>query len=296
MSYDLYFTGERISKAEFIEYFQRREGYEIQNDEACYSNRDTGVYFSFGYAEEDTAEDPDRDTIPYFASFNQNYYRPHFFALEAEPELTAFINNFGCSVDDPQGGIADGRYSPDGFINGWNHGNKSTYSVILRSAQAAAQIYPRPTAELEAIWRWNYSLDRIYDSLGMDIFVPRIMFAIVDGSLKSMCVWPDAIATLIPNTDIVYIPRSEIGSNQQVQTQVNDNCIIDRSMLDGVLADFDPSFPLPARNPAVESLPESIRDFIRNLHPFSGEIVGVSLDNVLNAEYIAEITTEGSLG
>jgi hypothetical protein len=105
------------------------------------------------------------------------------------------------------------------------------------------------------------------------------MFALVDGNLKTMCIWPDAIATLIPYTDIVYIGRKELGS---------DDCIVDRSALDGILPDFDSSFPVPARNPAIESLPESIRSFVRDLQPFQGEISIVSPDDVLNAEYVSD--------
>jgi hypothetical protein len=293
MSYDLYFTGQRIPKSEFINYFQGRNSYQVQNDQAWYENKDTGVYFSFDYSDEavDSDElDEDEDDIPYFASFNQNYYRPHFFALEAEPELSAFVKKFGCSVYDPQSeGMEDGRYSPEGFIHGWNCGNKFGYSAILRSEQSVEKIYTRPTAELERIWHWNYTRDRIYDNLGLDLFIPRITFALVDGSLKTMCIWPNAIATLIPYTELVYIGRKEIGSNR-----LEGDCIVDRSALDDILPDFDSSFPMPARNPAMECLPESIWDFVRDLQPFKGEISLVSPENVLNAEYVSEyLSTQG---
>jgi hypothetical protein len=276
MSYDLYFTGQRISKAEFIDYFQNRDRYELENDRASYFNQDTGVYFYFCY--EDEGANLEEDDIPCFTSFNLNYCRPHFFGLEAEPEITAFAAKFGSSINDPQG-ADDGEYLPEDFLRIWNTANKWSYSTILDSKQSPEVIYTRSTEELEAIWRWNYSRDRIYDDLGIDLFVPRIMFALVDGNLKTMCIWPDAIATLIPYTDIVYIGRKELGS---------DDCIVDRSALDGILPDFDSSFPVPARNPAIESLPESIRSFVRDLQPFQGEISIVSPDDVLNAEYVSD--------
>jgi hypothetical protein len=279
MSYDLYFTGKNISKSHFVEYFIDRANYEVSDDRASayYFNKDTGVYFSFDYADEDNAlEVEDGAETSYFASFNQNYYRPHFFGLEAEPEITTFVHSFGCSIFDPQpNGMDDSTYTPTGFIQAWNYGNKNAYEIIL-DIRTSEVIYSRPTAELEAIWRWNYSLDRIYQSLEMDIFVPRIVFLTVDGTLKTACIWSDDIPTLTPMTDIVYAVRG------------NDSCIIAQSALDNVLPNLDSSFPLSARNPGSTSLPAHVKNFIQQLPPHNSEVLRVEMDKVLNAEYIEE--------
>jgi len=286
MSYDLYFTGERIPKAEFDSYFRGRKRYELNESQAWYSNDDSGVYFSFEYSDDDSGEDLEWES---FAAFNQNYYRPHFFALEAERELTAFVANFGCTVADPQnGGMGEGAYTSEGFLQGWNHGNKCGYSAILSSEDAPEEVLCRPTAELEAIWRWNYTREQISESLGMDIFVPRIMFMMIAGLLKSVCVWPDAISILMPKTDMVYSPRSELAPKRFLRKKEDDYCIIDQSTLDGVLSDFDSTFPLPARHPHSETLPIGVREFVQNRPPHEGEVSGVALDGVLNAEYVTE--------
>ena len=47
---------------------------------------------------------------------NLNYYRPHIFGMEAEPEVSGFVATFEPIIMDPQiGGMADGEYSRDGF-------------------------------------------------------------------------------------------------------------------------------------------------------------------------------------
>jgi len=289
MSYDLYFTRQSVLPNDFDAYFMERERYEINNGQAWYSNDDTGVYFSFEYTEEDPEEDLGRES---FGAFNLNYYRPHFFALEAEPELSAFICNFGCAVSDPQDeGMGEGAYTPEGFIRGWNHGNRFGYSAILRSDDAPEEIFCRPTVELEAIWRWNYSRDQITESLGMDIFVPQIMFMRIAEKLKTVCVWPDAISILMPKTDVVYAPRSKLAPKRFLRKK-EDYCLIEQLALDGVLSDFDRSFPLPARNPLSETLPAGVREFVKSLSAHSGEVAGISPDNVLNAEYVTEFRND----
>jgi len=66
------------------------------------------VYFYFNFAEKtavDTGQSDDEsldETLDYPIAFNLNYYRPSFFVLEAEPEVTALVRQFGLVVMDPQ--------------------------------------------------------------------------------------------------------------------------------------------------------------------------------------------------
>jgi hypothetical protein len=103
VSYDLFFrsnpAGKPINENTFREYFFNRPHYQIENrTQAWYSNEDTGVYFAFelsGPAEEQDGEPRD-------ASFNLNYYRPHIFGMEAEPEVSGFVATFEPVIMDPQ--------------------------------------------------------------------------------------------------------------------------------------------------------------------------------------------------
>ncbi|MFM0009145.1 MULTISPECIES: hypothetical protein [Paraburkholderia] len=46
-----------------------------------------------------------------------NYFRPHDFGLEAEPEVRFFINRFEPQVQDPQkDGMGNGPYSTKGLL------------------------------------------------------------------------------------------------------------------------------------------------------------------------------------
>ncbi len=115
MSYDLFLKSESLTADEFESYFNSRPHYTLNGDQAFYENEDTGVYFSFDYAPDELGT----------VAFNLNYYRPHFFGLEAAPEVEAFVWAFNLTIDDPQiEGMSDGPFSVDGLLRGWNAGNR----------------------------------------------------------------------------------------------------------------------------------------------------------------------------
>jgi hypothetical protein len=152
MSYDLFFTSPKISLEQFNGYFTKRPHYTITNAQAFYENGDTGVYFSFDHNKQPPE---DEDDIEHSIFFNLNYFRPHYFALEAEPEVTEFIQHFGCSILDYQNnGMETGPYSKEGFLNGWNHGNEFGYHSILKDKSPQQAPAALPTTELEHTWRW----------------------------------------------------------------------------------------------------------------------------------------------
>ena len=191
MSYDLHFTEPRITLEQFCDYFAARSRYTLRNEQAWYTNEDTGVYFCFDYFSEPVE---DTEATAGNVSFSLNYYRPHFFALEAEPDVREFVNHFGFSIHDPQTrGMADGPYTVEGFIAGWNHGNEFGHSAILGSEDPPTVVHSRPRDELYSIWRWNYVKATTQNALGDAVFVPRIVFVQIDGEVSSAVVWTDPI-------------------------------------------------------------------------------------------------------
>src|SRR5438552_15954103 len=96
VSYDLFFLSRDsrtlITEDDFISYFRTRNNYKVSGTDAGYFNEDTGVYFSFSYEDQQEC----------IASFDINYWRPSFFALEAAPEIESFASHFDLIVDDPQ--------------------------------------------------------------------------------------------------------------------------------------------------------------------------------------------------
>src|SRR5207248_9248706 len=71
----------------------RSPNYELNDAQALYSNEDSGVYFAFEFLQQDGDDEEGRDTSLLPVSFNLNYFRPHAFGLEAEPELSAFVRS-----------------------------------------------------------------------------------------------------------------------------------------------------------------------------------------------------------
>ncbi len=221
MSYDLYFLAEPVPEQdEFAAHFEKRPHYTLDESgsQALYANEDTGVYFTFDLSElsaEEDDSDPEDPASSSWASFNLNYYRLHYFADEAVPELEAFVSRFGGRVFDPQfGGMGEGEFSPEGFRRGWDHGNQSAYGILATRADAGPLI-TRPAAELTRIWRWNLGRERLQQQLGESIFVPRISFFQVSGrsdGVVSASVWTDAIPVVLPETDMVVIHRGELAA------------------------------------------------------------------------------------
>jgi hypothetical protein len=295
VSYDLYFNRPDISRGAFHTYFNGRPRFQMKGDQAWYENEKTSVYFYFEWLQDDAVQTGSEERVEEevgpendaFAFFNLNYYRPHFFGLEAEPEVRAFVEHFSCAIYDPQtAGMGDGAYSRSGFLAGWNQGNRFAYSAILGSENSPEAVHTKPTQELEAIWTWNSSIDEIYDQLQLDIFVPRIFYALVEGKLCSVALWPDGIPTLVPEVDFVYVGRQKLslgGPNQP-----KDYCLVVQRDLDGVLSDLEDGFPLRARNPRHETTPANVEAFVRKLQSFQGSIQRIGLDSVLNAEWAAE--------
>jgi hypothetical protein len=212
MSYDLFFKpSPQLTNDRFMAFFAGREGYELQGSQAWYANQDTGVYFSFGWNEPSEHDELGDDEDPHAASFNLNYMRPPFFALEAEPEVRAFVEHFGPEILDPQTeGMGEGPYSAEGFLRGWNAGNQ--FGVRVMVSQQGADVNPTlPEAELMRIWRWNSQRQSLQQELGEAVFVPQISLVELEGHARSFVVWGDAIPITLPRVDLVVIPREELA-------------------------------------------------------------------------------------
>src|SRR5262245_51012028 len=136
MSNDLYLYRREgaapLKKKGFNAYFEGRPHFTLNENQAFYKNEKTGIYFSVYYSDGKgcAAEDPNagREHL----HFNMNYFRPHVFGLEAEPVLTALVKDLDLAISDPQNeGMGDGEYTPEGFLRGWNAGNRFGHQTYL---------------------------------------------------------------------------------------------------------------------------------------------------------------------
>jgi hypothetical protein len=170
MSYDLYFrprTGE-LTESAFNAYFRDRPHYKMEGAQAWYQNEDTGVYFLF--ERQDSEPQPDDEGEAFPATLNVNYFRPSYFGLEAQPEVTAFVRAFDMTVSDPQlDGMGEGEYVAERFLTGWNKGNEFGYEAILRDpknreglrAASCARNKTRPCSRMPMRLRYSSRTRRV---------------------------------------------------------------------------------------------------------------------------------------
>jgi hypothetical protein len=213
MSYDLYFHrgGGAPSVGSIRKYFSKRKNFAVGEKRAHYENERTGVYFGFDFT------DPTGGDVAPLA-FNLNYFRPHVFGLEAEPELTRFVDFFELSVDDPQGeGMGKGRYTPEGFLTGWNHGNRFAYRACLSIPEAKTERhFTLPALKNQALWRFNRAYDSLYEHLEDSIgdlppcFVPTAMLlGLPSGKVATAVVWTLDMPLVLPEVDLILSKRDE---------------------------------------------------------------------------------------
>jgi hypothetical protein len=303
MSYDLQFcvrAGATAPTAGELEaYFRGRPSYQLlQGSQAFYSNEDTGVYFTFdlGVSAEEAGEAeaaPPQDGLQAIPlSFNVNYMRPSIFGLEAESELTALVERFGLSVDDPQvHGMGRGAYSPAGFLAGWNAGNELGYRAMVAQVKQQAGSegdlldMVLPAAELERCWRWNLQRNDLQRELGDDVFVPRVSFLHRDGAIKSFVVWGDAMAVALPDVDYLMLVRQQLAPRRLFLFKPQDMAIARFSDLAPLLPLSTPvAAPVPHRVFRWATPPAAAQEFFTARTPFRGGQVGVPVDKVLDAE------------
>ncbi len=294
MSYDLYFCSRSqtpaFSREAFDRYFSGRPHYSADETQAKYFNDDSGVYFSFYYnePEEDSpAEEASQElTIP--VAFNLNYFRPHVFGLEAEPELAAFVRHFDLTVIDVQmQGMGEGEYSREGFLRGWNAGNGFGYQSFS-SQPRDTPVFSLPTARIESIWRWNLELGALQEKIGESNFVPRILCINSSGSVQTTVVWGDGLPILLPRVDVVLAARKHFAPRGWFRTK-NDVVIIPWNEMEPLLRTYRKRTGNPdSYELFYQAPPSEIEQFFRQRPASSEKPSIVSFDQVLNRELLEQ--------
>ncbi|NNF05349.1 MAG: hypothetical protein HKN21_01180 [Candidatus Eisenbacteria bacterium] len=279
MSYDLYFTGSTISHEQFQDYFRNRHFYQLGDNQAVYENEDTGVYFIFDYSE---PEEESQSGL----SLNLNYFRPHFFGMEAEPEVHNVVRHFKFQIDDPQNeGMGQGNYSSEGFLRGWNAGNAFAYQAMLRQEGSRGDVAFMSKKELQACWEWNFNKARVQSDLGDSIFVPRHFYMRVNGQVKSAAVWPDVIPALLPHVDVFLVARHMFAPKRFFFFKGEDICLVPRADAQNLLDPYETAdYALPAYKLDFPTPPENFASFAKSLSPFADPLEGISMDRLLNQE------------
>lgn len=287
MSYDLYFRSRRaVSVEELRTYFGDQLNFTLNDERAHYENEATGVYFGFDFMTE-----PEEGRVP--VAFNINYFRPHVFGLEAEPVLTDFVEAFELEVDDPQSeGMGEGPYSPEGFLRGWNAGNRFGHRAILTMEEAPSPL-TLPAARIRSIWQWNYGKEVNAEAM-IDLideappcFLPTIMlFQTGERELKSLVVWDAKMAIAVPDVDLVLTTTDDGAA---IVAPANDVLGIV-----GVHSTWAPDFeiveglPVGSKTHLLDEVPPHVTAKVRAAMRRFEPLGRLSPDMVLDAELVAE--------
>lgn len=284
MSYDLHFSPRTgtLDAQQFEDYFRKRPLYQLQGSQAWYQNEDTGVYFVFEFNESGGEEDQPGFPV----SLNINYFRPSYFILEAEPEVSEFVKAFDLTVSDPQdGGMGEGEYNNDLLISGWNHGNEYGYSAIHRNPEKQKDIPVLPTATLHQIWKWNLERQSLQDRIGDDQFAAKIMFHRKDGHIATLAAWQDAIPIVLPRVDHILIVRDNLASRRFLFKRQDTALVSWEQANQAIQIEKYPAvgmgYSLKYDNPPAEIL-----SFVKGLPADPGPLSGMSADQVLDRELV----------
>lgn len=203
MTYTLDFQFEPVVDWRRLQaHFVARRHYEIDGYEVFYRNPDTLVMFLFSF--ERGRWSPLRKNIA-AGTFTLQYLRAGYFGLEAERELSAFMAVFAAKIEDPQiNGMAEGPYSGDGFLRGWNFGNELAVRATL-SRDPALDIPTLPAAVLADFWRWNYASTADRMRFRDRRFIPHITLFRRGGQTGTFVVWPTGMPVSLPRVDYVMI-------------------------------------------------------------------------------------------
>jgi hypothetical protein len=289
MSYDLYFRPRQGTPKPgvFRGYFSARPHYKIDSSQAIYTNEDTGVYFIFDDCTDNAqSDDPEDPGHPYAVSIN--YCRPSFFILEAEPEVSAFVQKLDLLVSDPQvDGMGDGEFDRDQLLTGWNKGNALGYAAILKDPKSRATIKSLPRATLMRSWAWNLERAAFQDKLGESKFVPCVFFFLVDDQPATIAAWPDGIPIAVPEVDYIFIPRKELAPRKLFR-RIEDVCLVKYADVLPLLAKHRSS-EHSSLVLAYDVPPPEIADFVRNLAPTTATLQGVTVDTILDRELVESV-------
>jgi hypothetical protein len=197
-----------VRRHRILQYFAARAHFFVAKDKVLYENPNTGVYFFMTLQHRRNVLFQSNVVA---AEFEVNYYRPSFFAIEAEREISAFVAAFQPQIHDPQiNGMGDGPYSGEKFMDAWNFGNVFSARDALSPNRNTASM---PTEVLRAAWEWNYrSAEREWRN--PNLFMPDIMFFRIEGRPSRVVVWPQGMAALLPKADYVLVGRLVSGEKR----------------------------------------------------------------------------------
>ena len=207
MSYELVFVQQNEecpTLQDLVDYFRRRDWYEVDAGDARYLNSDTGIYFTFVWPNGGEA-DAEVDEV----QFELALARPRVFAEEAAAEIEPFVEAFGFEVRSADEEGEPSAYDPESFVDDWEEANRAALQTIADESDEAPFKFSLPSEKLRRVWEWNRRRRDYQRQLGQSVFVPQMMMFEVGDELQSAVVWPDAVPLALPPVDFVLVSMPE---------------------------------------------------------------------------------------
>jgi hypothetical protein len=314
MSHDLTFYPREgsslLQRKDFFAFF-KGDLYNREGDTINYYNQDTGVYFHLTWyggkkAKKANTEEEATPAGPRI-HFNMNFYRPHTFGLEAAQVLPLLVRRFDLVVNDPQAeGMGEGDFNAEGFLRGWNAGNRFAASAF-RQIQSEGETdlsepLTLPAALNRAYWNWNYRRNQfgqdLFDIEDIDVYVPPIWFCREDEQVRSFVLYPNLIPSAVPKVDYVFVLRNELASPYKKRSKKTPGWV----RWDELVA-AAPGFEVRCEDPdedelphlilfneeytSMENPPEDLAKWVISLPKWPGKPENVPPDEILDAELLA---------
>jgi hypothetical protein len=294
MSFDLYFytAKDHSLSSEQIEKYLVAKGCfrEGEFPQWLYSNEATGVYFSF----EIQRESDDPEDIEIFESFeefdntrfsfNINFIRPNFFALEAFPFVERFMSELDLHVLNPQSqddGDNPRKQNADAYYSDWTRAN---LSVSADHFDEFGLIH-FPIEKSNDYWRYNFHKDEMQEKLGEEYFVPSLILTrqTTTGEPITLSTWTEHIPNVFPPADYFVVSRKR----KKLLRTVDESGVISRNKLLNTFGDYLEAFDFKDCYIIHPNEAAKIGDLFNSVefdYPWKGFAKPIELESLTNAE------------
>jgi len=294
MSFDLYFYTQKNHSlsSEQIASFLLAHGCVREGEfpQWVYNNEATGVYFSF----EIQPENEDPEDIEIFDSFenfdntnftfNINFIRPNFFALEAFPFVEKFISELNLYALNPQSqedGDNPRKETADAYYSDWSRANQATSAEYFDEFG----LIHFPLEKSNDYWRYNFHKDEMQETLGDEYFVPSLLLTsrAATGELITLSTWTQHIPNVFPPADYFVISRKR----KKILRTVDENGVLSHKKLMSTFADYLETHDFKDCHIIHPDNASKAGDTFANVefdYPWKGFAKPVDVDSLTNAE------------
>ena len=179
--------------------------------------------------------------------------------------------------------MAEGPYSRDSFLEGWNTGNAFGYTAMHGQPDMSPPSV-LPSATIEKCWKWNLERSRRQSEAGDNIFVPRIMFVSDRSGILSCVVWTDAMPILLPEVDAVLAVRDQLARWRLFRRKVDRSTVRWHDVVAKIAQYRKVEDGLSYHRLDFTSSPDSLMAWFQNLPANSDKLNGVAVDQILDQE------------